>query len=557
MIIRLSEILISIVLVVFIPGGSYAYTRFNTTCTAPTTRVNFVSSPDTRGTLDILWSCVFTLIACTWTIQHLNIPEQRNNVVENWERRVAKLRFLEQEPKPDFLRRLQYDIKSGAKALWGDLVWGIGDAFRGLTWMLITLLAPELILGKAMGDFLAARSLKKKMEKYAIEDKVEWSLSHGFFAEMGGFRVIARDEIPQEEEKQQQENSPQQGNSAQPGPGQQEGKNLNVRVTEGHREFSSVLAEPRLVSNQQLINTEKPDVAQALPEPDPKIDGQDVVNSYILSGEDVLKLRDYNIIARLPNITTAEIHDRSKSNVFVKAVTIIQIFWISLQVIVRSARGLAISQLELVVTAFSLCAIMTYLFLIPKPQGVQIPMRPIVLERIHVEYIQNSKSYERLRGWLLAGFEGYHDFTSATIKEPPRAKIPNDFIPDAEVDMSTYFLGITFGGTVFGAIHVAGWNLIFPTSIEQDLWHISSIIVTCLLPAFFGLFLLTMLIADLMGVEDNSVFIRFAAVTFGLVPGVLYSMARLFLLVETFRTLAYLPPDAFISTWVSNIPNVS
>jgi len=46
--------LISIVLVVFIPSSSYAYTRFNTTCTAPTTHVNFVSSPDTRGTLDIL-----------------------------------------------------------------------------------------------------------------------------------------------------------------------------------------------------------------------------------------------------------------------------------------------------------------------------------------------------------------------------------------------------------------------------------------------------------------------------------------------------------------------
>jgi hypothetical protein len=43
----------------------------------------------------------------------------------------------------------------------------------------------------------------------------------------------------------------------------------------------------------------------------------------------------------------------------------------------------------------------------------------------------------------------------------------------------------------------------------------------------------------------------------GFVFGMFYILARLYLLVETFRTLVFLPPDAFISTWVSNIPNVS
>jgi hypothetical protein len=43
----------------------------------------------------------------------------------------------------------------------------------------------------------------------------------------------------------------------------------------------------------------------------------------------------------------------------------------------------------------------------------------------------------------------------------------------------------------------------------------------------------------------------------GFVFGLFYMVARLILLVETFRTLVFLPPDAFVSTWVSNIPNVS
>jgi hypothetical protein len=42
----------------------------------------------------------------------------------------------------------------------------------------------------------------------------------------------------------------------------------------------------------------------------------------------------------------------------------------------------------------------------------------------------------------------------------------------------------------------------------------------------------------------------------GLVFGIIYIIARLFLLVETFRTLGFLPPDAFVATWVSDIPSV-
>jgi len=47
----------------------------------PPATVNFVSSADKRGTMDILLGCLFTIIACTRSVQHLNIPEQR----EGWD----------------------------------------------------------------------------------------------------------------------------------------------------------------------------------------------------------------------------------------------------------------------------------------------------------------------------------------------------------------------------------------------------------------------------------------------------------------------------------------
>jgi hypothetical protein len=39
--------------------------------------------------------------------------------------------------------------------------------------------------------------------------------------------------------------------------------------------------------------------------------------------------------------------------------------------------------------------------------------------------------------------------------------------------------------------------------------------------------------------------------------GSLYVLARAFLLVEIFRTLFYLPEDAYVTTWASNFPHVS
>ena len=58
----------------------------------------------------------------------------------------------------------------------------------------------------------------------------------------------------------------------------------------------------------------------------PEIDGQDIINSCILSGEKIYFLRNVRAIKRLPRITTAEIHDKGKANAFVKALAIFQVF---------------------------------------------------------------------------------------------------------------------------------------------------------------------------------------------------------------------------------------
>jgi hypothetical protein len=443
----------------------------------PTTSVNYVSSPDTRGTLDIVWSCIFTIFACTWTIQHLNVPEQRDRDPE----------------KKGRLWAIWYWFKWEAKGFWTQF-----------KWMIATMLAPELILGKAIGEFAASLKMKSIMKKYT-SDTVKWGLSHGFFANMGGFRAIP----PRLKD-------PQAENSARP--------DLVVTGWDGN-----VDAETQTRSNPIPLTAI---LIWAL-------------RTETDNGE------EKSMIKNLPEMATAEIHDKSKSDFFVKAVAVIQIFWVFVQVIVRSAKGLAVSQLELVVTAFSVCAILTYICLIPKPQGVRVPVEVEVKPHDLKVVIKKLDTSFYLRQLFIPGFR------RKKVRQYTLKWIPNDTLHlfNSKVILS-YAVGFSLGGVIFGAIHIAGWNLEFPTQIDQQPWRISSVLMTTLMPfCVLRLFLGSLYPKGKFSIWKFSKRV-IPVQALALVCGLVYFAARLVILVEIFRTLAYLPPDAFISTWASNIPHV-
>ncbi len=108
--------------------------------------------------MDILWSCLFTIITCTWTVQHLNVPEQRED------RNPSK---------------------------WGTIWWAIKRAWTSAKWMLITVLAPEILLAKNVGGLTAVKLDLEKLQDWAAQDGVPWTKTHSLFANMGGF-VIRR-----------------------------------------------------------------------------------------------------------------------------------------------------------------------------------------------------------------------------------------------------------------------------------------------------------------------------------------------------------------------------
>jgi hypothetical protein len=404
--------------------------------------------------------------------------------------------------------------------------------------MLFTVVAPEFILGKAIGDFILVRKLKKKVDKMKTDGVIkaheEWGLSHGFFSLMGGFRALEHDDSEEMRPTQCRESTPTGKNHG----GKPEHMRVDVlRATEGQ--------DPHMMKSKNIQDQS----VQTSPERD--VSG--ITGSTILPPEILLSLRKQGRISRLPNITEEEIHDKSKANAFVKALAAVQIFWVCVQVIVRIARGLAISQLELMVTAFSICATVTYVFLISKPQGVQVPMRPILIPQgslrsdlggIDISDLSPRTRWLPLRNLFTPGIGVSTDFNLGEVEV-----VPNDSIPGKQKDWGIYALGMSVGGIIFGGIHVGGWNLSFPTPVEQELWRIASVIMTCLLPITFLPYIL--LIFDKHPWAGDG-----ATQVWTFIFGVIYIIARLFLLVETFRTLGFLPPDAFVATWVSSLPSV-
>jgi hypothetical protein len=127
--------------------------------------------------------------------------------------------------------------------------------------------------------------------------------------------------------------------------------------------------------------------------------------------------------------------------------------------------------------------------------------------------------------------------------------IPNDVIPEGfdQGDKSAFYfvLGLGLGSSLFGGIHVAAWNFTFPTNVELILWRVASIYCTVFLVVIFVRSGLLEARLELLEIQMRKLLSS------------LYVLARVFMIVEMFRTLCFLPPDAYTSTWATNIPHLA
>ncbi|KAF8242570.1 hypothetical protein K440DRAFT_565110 [Wilcoxina mikolae CBS 423.85] len=131
-------------------------TTIVTSCTTLTTSKNgrvhgWVPQPNSRGTIDILWTCLFTIFVCTYTMLCLNLPAVNDPLY----RRIG----------------------------------------RKLFWMGVSIAGPEFVLTAASGQWNAARESVELFRAAGYTDD-QWTIRHGFFADMGGFLLVPAPNSP-------------------------------------------------------------------------------------------------------------------------------------------------------------------------------------------------------------------------------------------------------------------------------------------------------------------------------------------------------------------------
>ncbi|MCJ1450099.1 hypothetical protein MMC28_000428, partial [Mycoblastus sanguinarius] len=162
-------LLSSLAIVLFSASQVNAFSAFIPNCTIPSVHHTWISEPQVRGTMNIIWSCFSVLLLCTWTIQHLHVPPHIEPKKHSW-----NVKFYKDARYSAFLDDFRFNVTK-------------------LKWMMLSFLAPEYILAKALAEFLAAREsrrqfadLKAHDPQKQFEDK-EWTTTHAYFANMRGF----------------------------------------------------------------------------------------------------------------------------------------------------------------------------------------------------------------------------------------------------------------------------------------------------------------------------------------------------------------------------------
>ncbi|CZR55916.1 uncharacterized protein PAC_05804 [Phialocephala subalpina] len=563
-----------IITVTLLPKIVLGYTTLAPSCSNLEQPAGFVGIPPTRCTFDILWSSIFTIFACTWTILHLNVPEQRDRRDPGWR---------------------------------GDMKWFWKGAWTKTKWMIPTMVAPELLLSFAMGNFAHAKEERDKLKGLIEQDGVPWSLTHSLFVDMGGFVLEAvkdQSEILERSDFADSKTSLPGRSPGRPSIFELESSSSAISTPTivgeaGHQGGDGVIIPAAHTEENATTHTDRgefsyfqlqgfaignEDTASTYAfQPSGRWSTASSSRRYHIRSHQLRILRSHGHLKRLPSITKEEINSISKGDSFSKAIASAQICWTILQVTVRVVRGLAISQLELATTAFSFCGILIYACSWNKPKDVQVPITIMTFPpRISSSLLQELEKTWVGDARVFAGdaqFDGLNEASNVSLQlqNNPGLQgsiVRNDicWVPPIRRDFKSRkpslgelgnHLGLLLGGVLFGAVHILAWNFAFPSEIERTLWRAASVFGTAIpILISLGYLLLVFLQPEdsfSMSTVQSKVYVCCADL-YGIGAFLLcvtYVVVRLFILLEIFRTLSFLPADAYVSTWASSFPHIA
>ena len=265
-------------------------------------------------------------------------------------------------------------------------------------------------------------------------------------------------------------------------------------------------------------------------------------DGWVVDAYQLLFARQIGILKELPSLPIDELDDRNKGDALVKGLAMGQVLWLFVQLIARGVGDRTPSQFEIVVLAFSICTLITYILLWNKPQDVRTPIcvsayrRPTMEEVIRFSIKgPTTIKWPRRRPWM-----PNHSIHYDTTSNKPHIKTG---------------VGSVVGALLFGCLHCAAWNFHFPTTTERLLWRIAAIITAGGPPCGVLVTIISELATKtnknhLKSIRRRETWIQIVFVG----P---YLVCRIYITVEIFRSLCFLAPETFLTTWSQNIPHIT
>jgi len=281
-----------------------------------------------------------------------------------------------------------------------------------------------------------------------------------------------------------------------------------------------------------------------------------------------LRLAFEQSLIDLPDVSSRYLEKLDRGNKLAKAFALLQIIYLIIELTARKIANLPSTQLEIATLAYSLSSMITYVLYWSRPQGVE-SLHIIKAKKMpNVDTIWNMINYVSNYMWTLCRCENGID------TELDLVPLPNDsgyvlfhaldgwlgrVLCAAGFNKEALPLayGVVAGSSLFGGLHCLAWRFRFPTSEEALAWKICSILTTCLPILSIAPFVAwqrRILPVTCPPKPTGSTIKYLAGLSLAIIL-VTYILARLFLLIEIFRSLLFLPPEAFINTWSRSFPH--
>lgn len=435
----------------------------NTTTTGSNnleTRVGWYAGPTERGTLTLVYSCLATIITCTWTVLHLNVPALED---ESWRR-----------------------------------------GFRKAKWMAITILFPEFIFAKAICELRSA--LHGLLEFDTTLREWEGDLSHkipgkndgdpdivwtwetkfprgcvaGLLYPLFGLpRPRRRGTTDATTAEHDRENTTTINVSGAGGDKSNEPTPTRNHTNDKHDQVKTLKTtiQKWSLTHSYLANMGGLVYIQSTRY-------QEKASLEILTGIELGRCYFWEGKQHpLQNLVLSEdeINDKSKADWLLKTLSVLQISWLILTVLARFALELPLTQLEIVTLAFSVFAIATFIANWWKPKDISTPIR-IPCSANAWRYSEFNLQFSDPAPY---GINGTPSFVSWLVSpagtrkrskrtKQDRSRVENDMV-ETQGRIPLLIQLMAGAGFIFGGLHCLAWSFVFPSRAELLLWRVASI----------------------------------------------------------------------------------